>query len=232
MNKKVDADLITKINVNSLSFVFEQNDLRINQLPVDFKGKFDFLKDGYNMDFIAKSTNSNFKDLFTAFPPKYVTWLKKTELKGKTDLLLTLKGKYIESKKMAPDLNLDLKIRDGFVNYNKSEFPVSNLNLDFSTSLPSLNPDLLIVNTKSISLNINQEYLKAKLLVKGMNTPEIDAVFNSKIDLEKLNKALGITNFELKGMLVGEGKTKGKYDPKHNILPITNANIDLKPRFC
>jgi AsmA protein len=228
MNKKVDADLITKINVNSLSFVFEQNDLRINQLPVDFKGKFDFLKDGYNMDFIVKSTNSNFKDLFTAFPPKYITWLKKTELKGKTDLLLTLKGKYIESKKMTPDLNLDLKIRDGFVNYNKSAFPVSNLNLDFSTSLPSLNPDLLIVNTKSISLNINQDYLKAKLLVKRMNTPEIDAVFNSKIDLEKLNKALGITNFELKGMLVGEGKTKGKYDPKHNILPITNANIDLK----
>ena len=54
MNKKVDADLITKINVNSLSFVFEQNNLMINQLPVDFKGKFDFLKDGYNMDFIYK----------------------------------------------------------------------------------------------------------------------------------------------------------------------------------
>ncbi|MBA4317400.1 MAG: hypothetical protein C0412_03270, partial [Flavobacterium sp.] len=94
MNKKVNADLITKINVNSLSFVFEQNDLMINQLPVDFKGKFDFLKDGYNMDFIVKSANANLQDLFTAFPPKYISWLAKTELKGKTDLLLTLKGKY------------------------------------------------------------------------------------------------------------------------------------------
>ena len=231
MNKKVDADLITKINVNSLSFVFEQNDLRINQLPVDFKGKFDFLKDGYNMDFIVKSTNSNLHDLFTAFPPKYITWLSKTELKGKTDLLLTLKGQYIESKKIAPDLNLDLKIRDGFINYDKSAFPVSNLNLDFSTSLPSLNPEFLIVDTKSISLNINQDYLKAKMFVKGMNTPEIDAVFNSKIDLEKLNKALGIPDFELKGTLIGEGKVKGKYDPQHNIFPITNANINLKSGY-
>ena len=231
MNKKVDADLITKINVNSLSFVFEQNDLMINQLPVDFRGKFDFLKDGYNLDFIVKSTDSNLKDLFTAFPPKYITWLSKAELKGKTDLLLTLKGKYIESKAIAPNLNLDLKIRDGFVNYDKSAFPVSNLNLDLSTSLPSLNPELLIVNTKSISLNINQDFLKAKMFVKGMNTPEIDAVFNSKIDLEKLNRALGIPDFELKGTLVGEGKAKGKYDPQHKIFPITNANINLKSGY-
>lgn len=231
MNKKVDANLITKINVNSLSFVFEQNDLMINQLPVDFKGKFDFLKDGYNMDFIVKSTNANLQDLFTAFPPKYITWLKKTELKGKTDLLLTLKGKYIESEKIAPDLNLDLKISDGFVNYDKSVFPVSNLNLDLSTSLPSLNPELLIVNTKSISLNINQDYVKAKIFVKGMNTPEIDAVFHSKIDLEKLNRAIGIPDFELKGILVGEGKVKGIYDPQHKIFPITNANINLKSGY-
>ena len=231
MNKKVDADLITKINVNSLSFVFEQNDLMINQLPVDFKGKFDFLKDGYNIDFIVKSTNANLHDLFTAFPPKYITWLGKTELKGKTDLLLTLKGKYIESQKIAPNLNLDLKIREGFVNYNKSAFPVSNLNLDLTTNLPSLNPELLIVDTKSISLNINQDYLKAKIFVKGMNTPEIDAVFNSKIDLEKLNKALGIPNIELKGTLIGEGKAKGKYDPQHKIFPITNANINLKSGY-
>lgn len=228
MNKKVDADLITKINVNSLSFVFQQNDLKINQLPVDFKGKFDFLKDGYNMDFVVKSTNSNLQDLFTAFPPKYITWLKKTELKGKTDLLLTLKGKYIASKNIAPNLNLDLKIRDGYINYGKSAFPVSDLNLDLSTNLPSLNPELLIVNARSLSLNIEKAFLKAKLYVKGMNNPEIDASLNAKMDLEKLNRAIGIPDFELKGTLIGEGKAKGKYDQKIGIFPITNASIKLE----
>ena len=59
MNKKINADLITKVNINSLSFIFEQNNLKINNLLVDFKGKFDFLKEGYNMDFILKTTNSN-----------------------------------------------------------------------------------------------------------------------------------------------------------------------------
>ncbi len=228
MNKKVNADLITRVNVSSLSFVFQQNDLKINKLPVDFNGKFDFLKNGYNMDFTVKSTNSNLEDLFTAFPPKYITWLKKTELKGKTDLLLTLRGKYIASKSIAPDLNLELKIRNGFVNYNKSSFPVSNLNLDLTTSLPSLNPALLVVDAKNLSLNVEKAFLKAKIYVKGMNNPEIDASLNTKIDLEKLNRAIGIPDFELKGMLIGEGKAKGKFDQKNRIFPVTNASINLE----
>lgn len=228
MNKKVNADLITKVNINSLSFFFQQNNLKINQLLIDFKGKFDFLKDGYNMDFVIKSDNSDLHDVFTAFPPKYITWLSKTEIKGNTNLLLTLKGDYIASKNIAPDLNLDLKIDSGFVNYNKSPFPVSNLNLDVKTKVPSLNPDLLTVDAKNLSLNMNKDYLKSKFYVKGIDTPEINADFKSKIDLEKLTKALGIPQIELKGALTSDVKANGKFDLKNKLLPVTNGTIDLE----
>ncbi|MFC4746071.1 AsmA family protein [Flavobacterium branchiicola] len=228
MNKKVNADLITKVNVNSLSFFFQQNDLKINQLLVDFKGKFDFLKDGYNMDFVIKSTNSKLYDVFTAFPPKYITWLSKTELKGNTNLLLTLKGDYIASQNIAPELDLDVKIDSGFVNYNKSAFPVSNLNLDVKTRVPSLNPDLAIVDAKNVSLNINKDYLKSRFYVKGINTPDINADFKAKIDLEKLMKALGIPEIELKGNLAGDIKVDGKLDTKNKRLPVTNGYINLE----
>ncbi|MBF4493957.1 hypothetical protein IR010_15520 [Flavobacterium sp. MR2016-29] len=228
MNKKIDADLITKVNVNSLSFFFQQNNLKINHLLVDFKGKFDFLKDGYNMDFVIKSDNSDLKDVFTAFPPKYVTWLSKTEIKGNTSLLLTLKGDYIASKNIAPDLNLDIKIDSGFVNYNKSAFPVSNLNLDIKTKVPSLNPDLVTVDAKNLSLNIKKDYLKSKFYIKGANTPDINGDFKAKIDLQKLTKALGIPNLELKGNLVGDIKTNGKFDQKNKLFPVTKGTIDLE----
>ena len=154
MNKKIDADLITKVNVNSLSFFFQQNNLKINQLMVDFKGKFDFLKDGYKMDFVIKSDNSDLHDVFTAFPPKYITWLSKTELKGNTNLLLTLKGDYIAAQNIAPDLNLDIKIDSGFVNYNKSAFPVSNLNLEVKTKVPSLNPEQNLMKKKPEQMEV------------------------------------------------------------------------------
>ena len=228
MNKKIDADLITKININSLSFFFQQNNLKINQLLVDLKGKFDILKDGYNMDFVIKSDNSNLYDVFTAFPPKYITWLSQTEVKGKTNLLFTLKGKYITSQNIAPDLNLDVKINDGFVNYNKSAFPVSNLNLDIKTKVPSLNPDLAIVDAKNLSLNINQDYLKSKFLVKGVNTPDINGDFKAKIDLEKLTRALGIPDIQLKGTLVSDVKANGIFDQKNKRFPVTNGKMDLR----
>ncbi|MEO8532537.1 MAG: AsmA family protein [Flavobacterium sp.] len=227
MNKQIDADLITKVNVNSLSFFFEQNNLKINQLLVDFKGKFDFLKDGYNMNLVLKSDNSDLNDVFTAFPPKYITWLSKTELKGNTNLLLTLKGNYIASKKMAPDLNLDFKLDNGFVNYNKSAFPVTNLNIEVKTKVPSLNPDLLIVDAKNLSLNVGKDYLKSKLYMQGLNTPDINAEFKAKIDLDKLNKGLGIPDLTLKGILIGNVKANGKFDQKKKLFPVTNGVIDL-----
>ncbi|MBW4360166.1 AsmA-like C-terminal region-containing protein [Flavobacterium taihuense] len=227
MNKKVDGDLITKINTNSLSFVFEQNDLFINKLLVDFTGKFDFLKEGYDIDFKIKSNKSNLYDLFTAFPPKYITWLKDTELKGNVDLFFTLKGKYIASQNIAPDLSLDFKLKEGFVNYNKSAFPVSNLNVDISTKVASLNPELLDLNVRNVSLNVEKNQLKAQLKMKGLTTPDIDMVLNSNIDLEKLNRALGISDIELKGKLISDVKAKGKYDQKRGLFPITNGRLNL-----
>lgn len=231
MNKKVNADLITKVNVNSLSLIFEQNDLKINNLVVDFKGKFDFLKEGYNMDFILKTTNSNLHDFFTAFPPKFITWLEKTKLTGKTDCILSLKGHYIASKNIAPKLELDFKIKDGSINYNQSPATVSNLNVDFDTQLPSLNPDSLIVDLRNLSLNIDKESLKAKLYSTGTAVLDINAALNTKIDLEKLNRAIGIPDVELKGMLVVEGTSKGKFDKKNGLFPVTNAVINLNNGF-
>jgi AsmA protein len=231
MNKKVDGDLITKINTNSLSFVFEQNNLSINKLLVDFKGKFDFLKDGYNIDFNIKSNKSNLYDLFTAFPPKYITWLKDTELKGSVDLLFTLKGKFIASQNIAPDMNLDFKLKDGFVNYKKSAFPVSNLAIDVTTKVPNLNPELLVLDARNLSLTINKDYVKTQLKMNGMSTPEIDLVLKSQIDLEKLSKALGIPDIELKGTLVSDIKAKGKLDQKNKLFPNASGTLDLKKGF-
>ncbi|MFD1603761.1 AsmA-like C-terminal region-containing protein [Flavobacterium artemisiae] len=231
MNKKVDADLITQVNMNSLSFFFQQNNLKINQLSVDFKGNFDFLKDGYNMDFVIKSDDSELYDVFTAFPPKYVTWLSKTELKGDTNLLLTLKGKYIASQNIAPDLNFDLKIEDGYINYDNSDFPVSDLNVEIKSKLPSLKPNSLIVNAANLSLNVGDDYFKSKFYLEGIDAPKVDAEFKAKIDLEKLNKGLGVPGLTLRGILTGDIKAKGTFDRKNKLFPISNGTIDLKNGF-
>ena len=230
-NKKVNADLITKINTNSLAFVFEQNNLKINKLPVEFKGRFNFLSNGYDMDFNIKSEDSKLNDFFTALPPHYVTWLDKSNVKGSTDLLLTLKGKYIASKNQKPDLAFNMKIRDGFINYNNAPIPASNIFLNFDTKLPSLDTEKLQVNIDSIFFNVDKDYFKAIVKIAGLAKPKIAARITSKIDLAKMNKAVGLQNMDLLGVLNMDIKSNGVYDKKNNKIPVTNGKIFLKDGY-
>lgn len=226
-NKKVNADLITKINTNSLAFLFQENNLKINKLPVEFKGKFDFLSNGYDMDFTIESKDSRLNDFFTALPPQYVTWLEKSEVKGSTDLLLTLKGIYIASQNKKPDLAFNMKIRDGYVAYKNAPFPASNIFLNFDTKLPSLDTERLKVNVDSLFFNVDKDYVKAILKTEGLAKPKILAKINSKIDLAKMDRAMGLENIDLRGILDLNIQSNGVYNKKNNQIPVTNGTIAL-----
>ncbi len=180
-NKKVKADLITKINTNSLSFVFEKNDLVINKLPVEFTGFFDFLKNGYQMDFKLKTENSNLDDLFTALPAEYVSWMTETKMKGKTSAFLTLKGKYIASQNLSPEVNFNIKVRDGYVKHTKAPYPVENIFLNLDTKLPNLDINQLKIRLDSLYFDVNKNKLSAILISDGFGEKlKIDSKVISK----------------------------------------------------
>ncbi|CAH8293298.1 AsmA protein [Mariniflexile fucanivorans] len=226
-NKKVNAKLVTKINTNSLSFIFDQNDLMINQLPVDFKGKFNFLSNGYNLDFVVKSEKSQLLDFFTALPPQYVTWLGKTKIEGETDLFFSLKGKYIASENISPDVLFNMNIRNGLVAYNEALEPAKNIYMNLKTKLPALNPDKVEVTLDSIYFNLGKDYFSAILNLKGLTNSDIDAKIRSKIDLGKLHKTIGVSGFDLKGNLFADIVAKGTYNKAENKFPKTKGNLEL-----
>ncbi len=228
LNKKIKADLITKINTTSLAFVFQQNNLKINKLPVAFTGKFDFLKNGYDMDFNIDSQDSRLHDFFTALPPEYVTWLEKTKVKGSTSLSLSLKGQYIASQQKSPNLQFNMKIRDGQIEYKNAPFPVSNIFLNFDTKLPGLNPDRVEITLDSLFFNVGKDYLKAIVKSKGLQKPMVDANIQASLDLKKLDQAFGFENMTLNGLLKMNVKANGTYDKGKSIFPITKGIVSMK----
>jgi AsmA protein len=225
INKKVDADLVTRINTSSLAFIFQKNNLLINRLPVQFNGRLDFLKNGYDIDLGLKSSNSELHDLITALPPQYITWLEKTKVTGSTDILFTLKGQYNASQNKAPDLALDLKIRDGYVKYENAPFPASNLFLNFKTKMPSLNTDSLQVTIDSLFFNVDKDYLSGIINMAGINKPLIEAKIRAEMDLAKANKAFGLQGINFGGLLKINVLSKGQYDPAKKTFPVTNAEV-------
>ena len=211
-SKTLKADLITKINTNSLAFEFTKNDLLINTLPVDFNGKFEFLQQGYNMNFDLHSTKGNLHDVFSALPPEYMGWLDKTEADGKTEMQAYLKGKYIAEQNIMPDLGFKMTIRDGYINNQNVPSPVKNLFLNFDTKLPSLNTDSLYVNIDSIFFNIDKDYFSSIIKLNNLNKPQVHAKINAEMDLEKWDKAFGVQPFDVKGKYSMHLTADGKYE--------------------
>jgi AsmA protein len=211
INKKVNADLITKINTGSLALIFERNELLINQLPVTFTGQFSFMKNGYDMDFQLKAADSSLHNVITALPPDITNWLAKTDVRGSGDIEATLKGKYIAATNTMPDLLFDLKIRNGYIANEQAPVPVSNLYLDLHSRLPGLNPDSLDLTIDSAYFNLDKDYFSAILRVRGMKAPWINANIRSGMDLEKWDRAFGFAPADLKGRLSLQLQAEGQY---------------------
>jgi AsmA protein len=211
VNKKVNADLVTTINTKSLAFIFEKNDLMINQLPVAFKGRFEFLKDGYDMDFKVTSNQKDLSDLFTAMPAEYAKWGEKMDVNGTGNILLSLTGKYIASQNIKPDINFSMKVKDGYIASKSTPSPVKNLYLNMNAKVPGLNADSMQLNIDSLHFNIDKDYFNAALKIKGLTSPYIYAKVNTEMDLEKWGTAFGIQPFTIKGRYSLHLLADGKY---------------------
>lgn len=210
-NKKFDANLITKINTNSLAFIFEKNDLIINKLAVQFNGKLDFLKNGYDIDLSLSSNRSDFHDVITAFPPSYLDWLEKTKVKGNVDFSLALKGQFVASTNSLPTLSFNMRIRNGYISYQDAPVPATNLLANLDVKIPSFNMDSMRVNMDSLFFTVDKNYFRASLQSTGLSQPSIMAKADAQVDLEKLERALGINVIEMKGNLNLKFNAAGRY---------------------
>lgn len=227
-NKKVNARLKTKINTQSLSFIFEENNLKINKLPVDFKGKLDFLKNGYGLDFEVLTENSSLNDFFTALPPEFIQWLETKTVKGKTNAFFSLKGNYIVEENKSPDMVFKMNIRDGFINAPNAPHPASAIFLDIETRLPSLDPEQFFLKLDSLYFKHGKDEFSALIKSQGLSHMEIRAKVKTNIDLDQLQKSVGLPDIKFGGKLIADININGQYDKGQGSFPKTNGLLELK----
>ncbi|MET0462507.1 MAG: AsmA family protein [Chitinophagaceae bacterium] len=211
MQKKIDADLLTSINTNSLALRFPKNTLHINRLPMDFKGSFDFVEGGYDMNFQISTAAADLDDVMTALPPQYQGWLEKTTIKGRTDFKAALAGKYLAATGTMPDFSLDLQVQKGSIAYEKAPAALNNLFLDMDYKLPGFDIEKQVLKLDSAFFNIGKDYFSTTLELKGLSSPQIKAKANSSLDLAALDQAIGLADYDLKGRLALNFTANGQY---------------------
>jgi len=227
--KELHADLITRINTNALSFILQKNELRINELPVEFTGFFTILKDGYNIDIDAASKNTTLDDLFSILPPQYLSWMEDTKIKGRSDLLFTFKGRYNAAKKQQPDLGFKLNIRDGSVEYSGAPVPLTDFKMDLSALMPSLDIEKLSIDLKSLGFKVGEkDYFNAFLQTRGFTEMQVKTTIKGSLDLSTLDAALGLQNMDLKGMLKADIEANGLFSATKKLFPKTKGGVNLQ----
>jgi AsmA protein len=209
--KRVSASLQTKINTESTALTFERNHLMINELPVDFIGKLEFLSGGYDMNFILESVDTDFKDMLTLIPDELGTWLENTNVKGKGELRGSLQGLYLPEQNQMPNILMNLFIYNGFISHTGSSTPLEKLYLDLDLTVPELNVGKTIIALDSVSMALGDGFVHGHLNIEGLDPASVDSDLAISIDMELLDKALGITPFDLKGLMEMKLQAKGNY---------------------
>ena len=227
--KELHADLITRINTNALSFILQKNELKINELPLEFTGVFTILADGYKIDIDAASENTTLKDLISVMPPEYLSWAKDTEIDGRADLLFRFKGRYNAAKNQQPDLGFKLKVRDGGVVYKGAPAKLTDFQMDLAAFLPALDVNRLKINLKKFDFKVgDKDYFKAMVQTQGMTDMAVKAKIKGTLDLQLLDAAIGLPNMDLKGMLRADITANGNYNAEKKLFPKTKGGINLQ----
>lgn len=233
LSKEIKASLLTRINTSSLALKFEKNDLLINRLPVDFKGSFDFMKNGYALNFKLNSGNTALHDVFTILPPAYLKWLDKTAMTGTATLAASLEGNHIAATNTNPNLHVNIQVRNGTIRYREAPQTLHNLFLDLNAGMPGLNPDSLAINLDTLSFNIGKDYLHSSWHSTGVNPVRVNANLQGNIDLHKLDQSAGFETFDAGGIAVVSLAMNGVYSRGQNPKKIrADTIITSVPAFA
>ncbi|WP_417352581.1 AsmA family protein [Flavobacterium alkalisoli] len=226
--KRVHADLITRINTNSLSFVLEKNELRINHFPLEFTGFFTILKNGYDIDINAVSKKHKFSELLSLLPPDYSQWEKDTKIKGQSDFQFVFKGRYDAARNKQPDLGFNLKVTDGFIHYKESPFPLTDFDLDVSALVPSLDFRKLDLKLRKLDFKVAEDFFHADVVSKNFPDMDLKANVKGSVNLKTLNNTIGINAFDITGTLKADIKARGVFNKDKGLFPKTSGGFSLQ----
>lgn len=232
--KSLHARLITQINTNNLSFIFEKNDILINKLPVRFRGSFAFLSNGYNLDFKLKSQESTLSELLSLVPKNYAEWLKNTKIKGTSEVFMNLEGKYIAEENLMPDLTLGIIINDGYLSYKDAKIPLSDWNAKVRVDFPKFNMDSLSIDLKQFEFKLADGYFNTTGRIQGIDPMQVDYSSKVSLNLGNFSQAVQWPAFDLAGQFDFEAEVHGTYATDTLTYGIRNkkqAYIASIPKF-
>jgi len=208
---RVSADLLTQINTESTTLNFTRNDLVLNELPVKFIGKLEFVPEGYDMNFVLESFDADLKNMLSIIPNAIFPDLERMKTSGKGDIVGSLQGLYAPELDQMPALVLNLQVREGSIAHDAAKHSIEDLSVGMNLLIPKLDPAQLEFDVDTIGFKISEGFFNGSLAIQGLNPMRINTTISSKMNLQFFKEALGIENLDYRGDLALDLVANGFY---------------------
>ena len=208
-NLPLKGKINSKIDLKNLSFYFTENNLELGQFHFSLRGSLLMPDENKVFDLTIASDKNDLKSIPAIIPEAYQEWAKDVEMKGSSKILFTMKGIMNAETNQNPDIHIDAKVDDGWLNYKKSSSPIKNINLVSTIDLQGLDPEKMRVKVENLDFKLLEGTTKTNFTYWAGRTLFSEGVIESTVDLEALKNATGFQRIDAKGILNLEGNWKG-----------------------
>jgi hypothetical protein len=215
---EINADI--EMDMANNKYSFKENEIRLNQLFLNFDGWVAMPNDkDIDMDITFDAPKAEFKNILSMVPAIYMKDFSDLEAEGQLSLAGTIKGVYNEHS--VPNFDINLGVSNGMFQYPDLPTPVKNVSVDMNINNPGRNLDDTVIDLKKFHLEILNEPVDFRLLVKTpVSDPYIDAKFTGVVNLADAKNVVPMEQeIELKGMVNADFRFQGNMSNIENQHP-------------
>lgn len=231
--KKValNADVNVGVDVEKSRVDFKENSIGLNELQLSYRGFVQSNPDeSIALDLTAETNEISMKDIFSLVPNAYTEDFKDVQASGEVMLQLAASGVYNEKTQKYPSFDLQLKVKDGKVQYPELPDSISEINVDIAVQQKGDQLEQTTVDVHQFAFNSAGGNFGVMAHLKDMLTnPAVEMNAKMNLALAELHRSFPMDETkELDGTISGMVYLKAKASDTAQIENITvNGNFIL-----
>ena len=224
-NAVLDGDMDLAVDLNNNTYTFKKNEIKLNDLDLEFTGSTSILEEGFDFDINFKALNNSVASLVSLIPNAYTKDYKDLKSDGTGTLIGTIDGQYSSAKNILPAIDIKASIDNGSIKYPDLPLPVKGINLLSVIKAKNGNWDDLSVDMPRFSFLIKDDPVSGQMKISNIKAdPKIDGRVKGRLNLSNVSEA-----FPMEGLDLNSGLINGEIDVVAKQSDITNKNYaDIK----
>ena len=181
-----------------------ESTIKVNNLAIDLNGSLSTFDSLTALDIKLATPKTDFKTILSLIPAFYQKDFDQIKTKGEFTLSGEIKGN-IKGEEL-PAMNLQLTVRQGFLQYPKLPSSIDKIALDLKITKPIGAADLLTVDARQVHLEIGGNPIDGSIFLSTpLSDPNIKTALKGKLDLGTIQSIYPLDNVKkLEGLATAD----------------------------